>query len=233
MIELLSINWLPLLIALVVGVATAWWAWGQRNDDAWADDEWGEDYFSEDTPDADAAARAGGPQVFSPSAAGLGAGAATGNGALGESLTSAEDDGADADAQSTATKANNSAHEEAGTAAKVTPLFTPTGPGTGSGSATIDARDDSDAKPRPMGAAALVVDDLTVLKGVGPKIKEKLARLGVTRFDQIAAWTEDDVARIDEAMEPFRGRIVREKWVDQAQLLAKGDWATFEQRYGD
>jgi len=59
-------------------------------------------------------------------------------------------------------------------------------------------------------------DDLTEIKGLGPKAAEKLKDLGVTRFEQIAAWSDEDVARIDEAI-AGRGRIDREAWVKQAQ----------------
>ena len=44
---------------------------------------------------------------------------------------------------------------------------------------------------------------------------------GVTTFAQIAAWTEEDVAAMDEKLS-FKGRIEREGWIDQAKELAKG-----------
>lgn len=64
-------------------------------------------------------------------------------------------------------------------------------------------------------------DDLKKLSGVGPALEKKLHEAGVTTFAQIAAWTEDDVAAMDEKLS-FKGRIEREGWIAQAQELAKG-----------
>ena len=43
----------------------------------------------------------------------------------------------------------------------------------------------------------------------------------MTTFAQIAAWTEEDVAAMDEKLS-FKGRIQREGWIEQAKELAKG-----------
>lgn len=75
-------------------------------------------------------------------------------------------------------------------------------------------------------------DDLTRIKGLGPKIATLLRGLGVTRFDQIAAWSDADVARIDPQLGSFQGRIARDSWVEQARYLSAGDVAGFEARFG-
>ncbi|WP_324754502.1 50S ribosomal protein L21 [Roseovarius sp. Pro17] len=64
-------------------------------------------------------------------------------------------------------------------------------------------------------------DDLKQLSGVGPALEKKLHENGVTSFAQIAAWTEADVADMDEKLS-FKGRIEREGWIDQAKELTKG-----------
>ncbi|MEO0774041.1 MAG: 50S ribosomal protein L21 [Pseudomonadota bacterium] len=64
-------------------------------------------------------------------------------------------------------------------------------------------------------------DDLKQLSGVGPALEKKLHEAGVTTFAQVAAWTEDDVAAMDEKLS-FKGRIEREGWIEQAKTLAKG-----------
>ena len=64
-------------------------------------------------------------------------------------------------------------------------------------------------------------DDLKKLSGVGPALEKKLHAAGVTTFAQVAAWTEEDVAAIDEQLS-FKGRIEREGWIEQAKELAKG-----------
>ena len=75
-------------------------------------------------------------------------------------------------------------------------------------------------------------DNLLLLKGVGPKLNILLKELGVTRFSQIAAWSDADIAEIDGKLGNFKGRPVRDHWVDQAKYLAVGDTAGFEAKYG-
>ncbi|KPF52699.1 hypothetical protein IP65_15570 [Novosphingobium sp. AAP1] len=75
-------------------------------------------------------------------------------------------------------------------------------------------------------------DDLTRIKGLGPKLKTLLASLGVTQFAQIAAWTDEDVARIDAQLGAFAGRPTRDNWVEQAKLLSSGDTAAYEDKFG-
>jgi large subunit ribosomal protein L21 len=77
------------------------------------------------------------------------------------------------------------------------------------------------AAPAPAAAAAVQGDDLKKLSGVGAALEKKLHEAGVTSFAQIAAWTEADVAAIDEKLS-FKGRIEREGWIAQAQDLIKG-----------
>ena len=60
---------------------------------------------------------------------------------------------------------------------------------------------------------------MTRMTGIGPKLSLALAELGVTRFAQIAAWTADDLARMDATLS-LKGRAVREAWVAQAKRLA-------------
>jgi predicted flap endonuclease-1-like 5' DNA nuclease len=71
-------------------------------------------------------------------------------------------------------------------------------------------------------AVAEASDDLTVLVGIGPKLAQALADIGVTRFAQIAAWTSADLARVDETL-GLNGRAIRDAWVAQAKRLAVGD----------
>lgn len=75
-------------------------------------------------------------------------------------------------------------------------------------------------------------DDLRKIKGVGPKLVALLASLGVTRFAQIAAWTDADIDRIDAQLGTFAGRVRRDSWVEQAKFLAAGDVAGFEGKFG-
>src|SRR3546814_1125196 len=74
------------------------------------------------------------------------------------------------------------------------------------------------AAPPPAPAPATgKADNLQLLKGVGPKLATLLQGLGVTRFEQIAAWTDADIAAIDPQLGNFSGSITRANWVDQAR----------------
>lgn len=79
---------------------------------------------------------------------------------------------------------------------------------------------------------ATEADDLRRIKGVGPKLVAMLHGLGITRFSQIAAWTDEDIARIDANLGTFAGRITRDNWIEQAKLLAAGDTSGFEDKFG-
>jgi len=72
-------------------------------------------------------------------------------------------------------------------------------------------------------------DDLKLLKGVGPKLEQTLNELGFYHFDQIAAWTPEQVAWVDARLK-FKGRIERDGWIEQAAQLASGEETEFAKR---
>ncbi len=76
------------------------------------------------------------------------------------------------------------------------------------------------AAPKNPAAKKTEADDLTQISGVGPVIVKKLHAEGVTTFAQIAAWTPEQVADMDEKLN-FKGRIDRDEWLKQAADLAK------------
>ncbi|MEM6462749.1 MAG: 50S ribosomal protein L21 [Pseudomonadota bacterium] len=94
--------------------------------------------------------------------------------------------------------------------------------------AKADDKPKADAKPKaakqepaalfsaPKGEA----DDLKKISGVGPVLEKKLHAFGVTQYAQIAAFTKDDIAKLDEALN-FKGRIERDDWIGQAKALAE------------
>lgn len=79
--------------------------------------------------------------------------------------------------------------------------------------------------PREGGA-----DDLKLIKGVGPKLEALLHKLGFFHFDQIAKWTDEEIAWVDENLEGFKGRVSRDQWVDQARILAGGGATEFSDK---
>ena len=69
--------------------------------------------------------------------------------------------------------------------------------------------------------APQVVDDISLISGVGDVLTEKLAGEGVTSLTQIAKWNKDDVADYDAKLE-LGGRIERDEWIVQAKELLEG-----------
>lgn len=63
-------------------------------------------------------------------------------------------------------------------------------------------------------------DDLKKISGVGPKLEGLLHENGVFHFDQIAAWTADEIAYMDDKLS-FKGRIERDDWIAQAKEFMK------------
>jgi len=83
-------------------------------------------------------------------------------------------------------------------------------PAAAEASAEIGAATDSEVK-----------DDVALISGVGPKLKEKLAGAGVNSLTQIAAWSESEAEKVDTDLE-LRGRVLRDDWVGQAKDLLAG-----------
>lgn len=65
-------------------------------------------------------------------------------------------------------------------------------------------------------------DDLKQIKGVGPKLEQTLNGLGIYQFAQIADWSQKDIDWVDDQLN-FKGRVIRDGWVEQAKSLTKGD----------
>ena len=82
--------------------------------------------------------------------------------------------------------------------------------------------------PRAFLAPAMVTgpDDLTKISGVGKTIETKLHKMGITQYAQIAAWSKNDMRKVDEQLK-FKGRIEREDWIAQAKTLAAGGETEF------
>jgi predicted flap endonuclease-1-like 5' DNA nuclease len=75
-------------------------------------------------------------------------------------------------------------------------------------------------------------DDLVKLKGVGPKLATLLYDRGIVRFEQIAKLSPGQVEALDESLGAFRGRFSRDRIVEQADYLARGDIDGYEARFG-
>lgn len=97
--------------------------------------------------------------------------------------------------------------------------------------APLDASPASLAASEPVPAAP-GADELTRMKGVGPKLAERLNALGITSFAQIATLTPEEAEALDAQLGTFQGRIHRDRWIEQAGFLARGDQAGYEAVFG-
>jgi predicted flap endonuclease-1-like 5' DNA nuclease len=96
-----------------------------------------------------------------------------------------------------------------------------------------DVREAADEGTKPATLAAAReggADDLKRIKGIGPKLEKLCNTMGFFHFDQIAAWTPDEMAWVNANLEGFKGRATRDKWIDQAKLLAAGKETEFSKR---
>ncbi|RIA56233.1 large subunit ribosomal protein L19 [Dichotomicrobium thermohalophilum] len=67
---------------------------------------------------------------------------------------------------------------------------------------------------KPKGAP----DDLTRISGITSDVQAQLRKLGVIQYGQIAAFSDEDIAKVDDAL-GLGGQIERDNWVDQAREL--------------
>ncbi len=203
MMTLISANWPFFLIALGLGVATAFWVWAASGGEATDADQFdGDDGLLE---------KAGEPvPSVSPEPA------------------AAEPEPEPAPAPAPAPKAEPEPAPAASEPAEPTP--TPK-PRTKPAPTTEVTPPPTGSKPT-IPAAVGEPDNLRLIKGVGPKLNALLNELGITRYDQIAAWKEAEIAEVDKYLDNFSGRIQRDAWIDQAKFLAKDDIAGFEKKYG-
>ncbi|WP_306116638.1 MULTISPECIES: NADH-quinone oxidoreductase subunit E [unclassified Roseovarius] len=100
-------------------------------------------------------------------------------------------------------------------------------------SAPVPAAAPADAGTKPEALSAArdgKADDLKQIKGVGPKLEGLLNSHGIYHFDQIANWSDEEVAWADQSLVGFKGRVSRDNWVEQAKLLASGKGTEFSDR---
>ena len=80
--------------------------------------------------------------------------------------------------------------------------------------------------------APIAGDDLSRIKGLGPKLQALLPTLGLATYAEIAALTDADLDALDAKLGAFAGRPRRDSWVEQAKLLSAGDVGGFEAKFG-
>jgi predicted flap endonuclease-1-like 5' DNA nuclease len=75
-------------------------------------------------------------------------------------------------------------------------------------------------------------DDLTRIKGLGPKAQGVLNAIGIHRYAQLAELDAAQAAEVDARLGTFKGRLFRDRWIEQARLLEQDDVAGFEKEFG-
>ena len=75
-------------------------------------------------------------------------------------------------------------------------------------------------------------DDLQKLKGVGPRFVQMLNQRGIVSYEQLARLAPAEIELLDGQLGPFRGRLGRDRIVEQADYLARGDTDGFQARFG-
>lgn len=96
---------------------------------------------------------------------------------------------------------------------------------------TVEIPESEQVRPEALQAARDgKADDLKRIKGIGPKLEAMLNGMGFFHFDQIAAWSPQEMAWVDQNLEGFKGRATRDQWVAQAKLLATGQETDFSKR---
>lgn len=83
-----------------------------------------------------------------------------------------------------------------------------------------------------LGASGETPDDFQRIKGIGPRLAEILNARGFTRFEQLAQLSQEEIDLLDRQLGAFSGRIRRDRIVEQAGYLARGDTDGFEEHFG-
>ena len=90
--------------------------------------------------------------------------------------------------------------------------------------ASIEQRDQLDGAPNwLMSGADGDKDDLTAIRGLGPTIERRLNRLGIYHYRQLAQMTADNAHWIAVKIHVVPGRILRDRWAEQAQMMLEGN----------
>jgi predicted flap endonuclease-1-like 5' DNA nuclease len=73
-------------------------------------------------------------------------------------------------------------------------------------------------------------DNLKEIEGIGPAMEKLVNEMGFYHFDQIAGWSDADVAWVDANLKGFKGRVTRDRWVAQAKIIVNEGLAAFRER---
>ncbi len=102
---------------------------------------------------------------------------------------------------------------------------------TGSGSVVADSAASEGTKPAALSAPREGgADNLKQIKGIGPALEKMCNDMGIYHFEQIANFSDDELAWVDQNLKGFKGRASRDNWIGQARILADGGSTEFSGR---
>jgi large subunit ribosomal protein L19 len=81
--------------------------------------------------------------------------------------------------------------------------------------------DDAPQAAATVAKAAVAADDVSLIAGVGTKIKDALHKEGITTLAQIAEMSDEAIFALDEKL-GLKGKSKKEEWVTQAKELVSG-----------
>jgi NADH-quinone oxidoreductase subunit E len=151
------------------------------------------------------------------------------NKAMREGATGAESDASKVDGGKAPGKASADAPAADGTSASVKKTRTIIAPKANPAEVNPVAEKGGEAPlfVAPAGAP----DDLKWITGVGPVLEARLNALGITKWSQVAALTAEDIARVEDSLS-FKGRVARDNWLAQAEVLARGGTEEYTRVFG-
>lgn len=227
MIDMVQANWLAFALALVIGLLVAWWLFGRAatpRDRSYRpdvlDEGQGPAQRNQALIDAPPAAQIVPPPLASDALGGL-----------GEIVALAAQAEVAAQKEVPAPGEPQPAPAEPQPAPEPEQVPAPTPEPAPAAPQETPAQPEFEPAPPPIAKAA-AADDLSKIKGLGPKLQALLPQLGITSYAQIAALDDAALADLDGKLGAFAGRPKKDNWMDQARHLAAGDKAAFEAQFG-
>jgi predicted flap endonuclease-1-like 5' DNA nuclease len=94
----------------------------------------------------------------------------------------------------------------------------------------VAAAASADGPAKLSGPRGGTADNLKEIEGIGPAMEKLVNEMGFFHFDQIAGWSDADVAWVDANLKGFKGRVTRDRWVAQAKIIVNEGLAAFRER---
>jgi len=84
---------------------------------------------------------------------------------------------------------------------------------------------------KPVSPPRPAAENLQRIRGVDAALAQRLGAAGITRYSQIAGWSATQVEQFERQLATAAGRIARENWIEQAQILSRGGDTVFSRAF--